>query len=83
MLTDESRNQKISKLGLLADGLGCTLSQLALGWCLLNPRVSSVITGASRPEQVKENMQALRIAPQLTADVVQGIETIMANNPNQ
>jgi len=82
-LTDEERNNKIRQLGNVAQDLGCTLSQLALAWCLCNPRVSTVITGASRPEQVKENMQALKTVPSLNTDVVQAIEEIMQNNPNE
>ena len=50
-----------------AQELGCTLAQLALAWCLRNPRVSSVITGATRVEQVRENMQALDVVRQADA----------------
>ena len=83
MLVDENRNHKIRELGKLAANLGCPLSQMALAWCLLNPRVSSVITGASRPEQVKENLQATKVVPLLTGEVIKEIENIMGNNPNQ
>ena len=54
----------------IADELGCTLAQLALAWCLKNPHVSTVITGASRPAQVVENMKALAVVPKLTPDVM-------------
>jgi voltage-dependent potassium channel beta subunit len=73
---------KIKQLGELADDLGCTQAQLALAWCLLNPHVSTVITGASRPEQVHENMEAIEIVPKLTADVVEEIEGILDNRPS-
>ena len=46
----------------------------ALAWCAHNPNVSSVLTGASRPEQVKENMKALTVLPKLTPQAVQRIE---------
>jgi voltage-dependent potassium channel beta subunit len=73
--------QKTEALRPIAAELNCTLSQLALAWCLKNPHVSSVITGASRPEQVGENLQALEVVPRLT-DVVMGrIETILDNKP--
>ena len=57
------------------------MSQMALAWCLLNPDVSTVITGASKPEQVAENMAALDVLPKLTAEVVERIEAILANKP--
>ena len=61
----------------VADDLGCTMAQMALAWCLKNPNVSTVITGASRPEQVKENMKALDVVPKLTDDVMARIEEIV------
>ena len=54
----------------IAAELGCTPSQLAIAWCARNPRVSTVITGASRPEQVKENMLAMELVPRLTAEIL-------------
>ncbi len=65
----------------IADELGATLSQLALAWCLMNPDVSTVITGASRPEQVRENMQALDVVAKLDDDVMVRIEEVLANEP--
>jgi voltage-dependent potassium channel beta subunit len=70
MLTDEARNAKVKALMAIAGELGCTLSQLALAWCAKNPNVSSVITGASRVEQVQENMGALAVLAQLDDDVM-------------
>jgi len=76
-LKDELTSQKIAavkKLQPIADELGASMAQLALAWCARNPNVSTVITGASRPEQVKENMKALDILPKLTPQVVDRIE---------
>ncbi len=73
-LTDPDRNAKVRALKEIADDLGCTLSQLAIDWCAANPNVSTVITGASRVEQVRENMQALEVMPLLTDDVLARIE---------
>ena len=70
----ESLVKAVKKLQPIAEDLGATLAQLALAWCAHNPNVSSVITGASRPEQVKENMKALTVLPKLTPQVVQRIE---------
>jgi voltage-dependent potassium channel beta subunit len=74
MLTDEARNAKVKTLMAIAGELGCTLSQLALAWCAKNPHVSSVITGASRVEQVQENMGALAVLAQLDDDVMARID---------
>lgn len=70
--------EKVKKLKPIADRLGCTRAQLAIAWCLKNPRVSSVITGATRREQVKENLGALAVAGRLTSDVMGEIERVLA-----
>jgi aryl-alcohol dehydrogenase-like predicted oxidoreductase len=75
------RIAKVKQLEPIANELGCGLAQLALAWCLKNPNVSTVITGASRPEQVRENMQALDVTPKLTADVMERIEAALDNKP--
>ena len=74
MLTDEAQNAKVKSLAGIAEELDCTLSQLSLAWCAKNPNVSSVITGASRVEQVQENMGALDVLPKLTDDVMARIK---------
>lgn len=73
--------KKVRKLGRLASGLGLTLPQLAIAWCLKNPRVSTVITGASKPEQVVENMKAVDAVKHLDGEVMAKIEKILANAP--
>ncbi|MBA3653440.1 MAG: aldo/keto reductase [Actinobacteria bacterium] len=75
-VTDERRNQQVAALKPVADRLGCTLSQLAIAWCATNPHVSTVITGASRPEQVVENMGALAVLGQLDDAVLAEIDAI-------
>ena len=67
----------------VAQDLGCSMAQLALAWCLKNPHVSTVITGASRAAQVHENMKALDVVPLLTTEVMARIEAILANKPEQ
>jgi voltage-dependent potassium channel beta subunit len=83
LLSDEgqARVAKVRELTAVADDLGCTMAQLALAWCLNNPNVSTVITGASRPSQVTENMKALDVVAQLSDDVITRIETILDNKP--
>ncbi|UCF26780.1 MAG: aldo/keto reductase, partial [Chloroflexota bacterium] len=73
--------KKVGKLMPIAEELGCTMAQLALAWCLANPQVSTVITGASKPEQVEENMASLEIVPKLTAEIMERIEEILDNKP--
>jgi len=72
---------KVKQLEPISKELGCTLAQLGLAWCLKNPNVSTVITGASKPEQVAENMKAIEVAPKLKEDVLTRIETILGNKP--
>jgi aryl-alcohol dehydrogenase-like predicted oxidoreductase len=74
MLTDPVRNEKVRRLAAVADELGCTLSQLAIAWCASNPNVSTVITGASRVEQVTENLGALQVLDALDLDVLDRID---------
>lgn len=81
-LTPE-RIGKVRKLMPVASDLGCTLAQLAIAWCVKNPDVSTVITGASRTEQVAENIKSLEIVPKLTPEVIERIEAILENKPEQ
>ncbi len=73
--------EKVKQLVPLARDLGCTLPQLGLAWCLKNPNVSTVITGASKAEQVKENMQALDVVEKMDESVMERIEAILGNKP--
>ena len=77
-LTDPGNNAKVRKLAAVADDLGCSLAQLSIVWCLRNPHVSSVITGASRVEQVHENLAALDLLDRLDDEVVARIEAAVA-----
>lgn len=77
-LTDAAQIARVRRLAPIARDLGCTLAQLAIAWCVRNPRVSTVITGASRPEQVRENMLALDVVPKLDATVLARIAAIFA-----
>ena len=75
------RHEVVKKLKPIADRLGCTRAQLALAWCTKNPHVSSVITGATRPEQVKENLGALDVAGKLGDGVMREIDALLARVP--
>lgn len=74
----EGRVPKVRALGAIAKRLGCTTAQLALAWCVKNPHVSTVITGASRKEQVVENLKSLDYVDALTPDVMGQIDAILA-----
>lgn len=76
------RVEKVKQLKTVADELGASMAQLGLAWCLKNPNVSTVITGASRAAQVSENMKALEIAPKITDEVMARIEEILDNKPS-
>jgi|SRR5208337_2874711 len=73
--------EKVKKLHSIASELECTMAQLAIAWCLKNPYVSTVLTGASRPEQVVENMKALDVVPKLDSGVMGWIEETLGNKP--
>ena len=75
------RVEKARQLQPVADDLGCSMAQLALAWCLKNPNVSTVITGASRAEQVRQNMQALDVVPHLTDELMGKIDQVLGNKP--
>jgi len=68
---------KLNELNAVAQDLGISLHHLALAWCLKNPQVSTVITGASRVEQVTDNMQALEVVPLLTDEVMTRLDGIV------
>ncbi len=65
----QARMEKVRNLKPIADELGVSLSKMAIAWCLLNPNVSTVILGASKVDQLKENIESLEVVPLLTEDV--------------
>ena len=75
-LTNDDKNTAVTKLEAVADDLGCTVGQLAIAWASRNPHVSTVITGASKIEQLKVNMDAVSVIAQLTPDVMAQIDKI-------
>lgn len=67
--TDTKYHEPLQKFEAIANRLGASMAQLAIAWCAANPNVSTVITGASRPEQVVENLAAIDVLDQLDEDV--------------
>jgi voltage-dependent potassium channel beta subunit len=76
LLTDEAQNKKVAAIKVIADELDVSLAQFSLAWCVKNPNVSTVITGASSADQVRENMGALDVVPLLTPDVMERVDLI-------
>ena len=75
-LTNDDKNTAVTKLEAVADDLGCTVGQLAIAWAARNPHVSTVITGASKIEQLKDNLGAAEVIARLTPDVTAHIDKI-------
>lgn len=69
--------EKAKLLNKIADDLGCTLAQLSIAWCLKNPNVSTVITGATKVDQLMENLGAIEVKEQLTTEIMKKIHSIV------
>jgi voltage-dependent potassium channel beta subunit len=85
VLDSEEGRQKLraaAQLEGVAKELGVTQAQLAIAWCLKNPRVSTVILGATRPEQLSENLRSMDVVEKLTDNVMDRIDTILDNKPS-
>jgi aryl-alcohol dehydrogenase-like predicted oxidoreductase len=78
----EDKLKKAEALKPLAAEVGATPAQLALAWCASNPHVSTVLTGATRVEQVHENLKALEILPKLTPEFLKKIDEVLETSPN-
>jgi voltage-dependent potassium channel beta subunit len=77
----ESKQHKVAQLQQLADEMGVSLAKLSIAWCLKNPHVSSVILGASRVEQLHENLGALEVVKSISPEVQEKIEAVLQNKP--
>lgn len=73
--------EQVAALKPVAEELGVSTAQLSLAWILKNPNISSMITGASWPEQVRDNVRALALVDRLTDDVIEKIERAVGNQP--
>lgn len=77
----DDRMKKVKKLGEFADKLGVSTAALSIAWCIKNPNVSTAILGATKKQQLLENLKALVIVEKLTPDVMEKIEGIMKTKP--
>ena len=75
-LTDATKNQAVARLEAIAGELDASVAQLAIAWVARNPRVSTVITGASNIGQLRANLGAIDVIPKLTPEVLARIDEI-------
>jgi len=79
----EEKIEKVKKLMPVADKLGFTLASLAIAWCIKNPHTTTAILGATNKDQLKQNLEALKLLPSLSEDVLNEIEDIVQTKPIQ
>jgi voltage-dependent potassium channel beta subunit len=77
----EAKIDKVRKLKRVADNLNCSLAALSIAWCISNPNVTTAILGATKKEQLTENLKALEVLPKLTPQVLQQIDEMMETKP--
>lgn len=76
-LSDDAAIARVERLRPIADRLGCSMAQLAIAWCTRHPMVSTVITGASRPDQVRDNFAALEVIGAITDEVAEEMLSVL------
>jgi aryl-alcohol dehydrogenase-like predicted oxidoreductase len=79
----DDKLSKVRKLGEVASELETSLATLSIAWCIANPNVTTAILGATKKEQLLENLKALEVLPKLNSDVLQRIDEIMQTKPGQ
>lgn len=79
--SQKDREETVPKLHAIAESLDCSCGQLAIAWCLKNSNVSTVILGASKLAQLKENLGASAVVPKLTPEVMANISSLLGNDP--
>lgn len=77
----EEKIEKVKKLQSLANEMGVSLAALSIAWCVKNPHVTTAILGATKKEQLTDNLKAMDVLPLLNTEVLQKIEDIMLNKP--
>ncbi|MDP1843171.1 MAG: aldo/keto reductase [Sediminibacterium sp.] len=77
----DEKIEKVKKLQLLANEMNVSLAALSIAWCVKNPHVTTAILGATKKEQLIDNLKAMDVLPLLNAEILQKIEDIMLNKP--
>jgi aryl-alcohol dehydrogenase-like predicted oxidoreductase len=75
--------EKVKKLKPIADKLGSNLASLSIAWCIKNPNTTTAILGATKRDQLTQNLEALKLLPLLSEDVLKEIEEIVQTKPIQ
>jgi voltage-dependent potassium channel beta subunit len=74
---------RVKLVGELAKELGCSQAALAIAWCIKNPNVTTAILGATKPEQLKDNLTALEVLPKLSEEIMKRIDEVMGTKPQE
>lgn len=82
-LISDDKIEKVKQLAVIAKDLGITLPALCIAWCISNTNVTTTILGATKKEQLNDNLSALEALPLLTNDIIEKIEIVMNNKPKQ
>lgn len=77
----EDNIKKVKKISELATKLGVSTASLSIAWCIKNPNVSTAILGATKKQQLIENLKSLEVVPMLTPEIMDKIDGIMKNKP--
>jgi len=77
----EEKIAKLKKLVAVANEMGVSMASLAIAWTIANPNVTTAILGATRPEQLQENLKALQVVKMLNPEILNKIESILQNKP--
>ena len=77
----DAKLEKVKKLAVLANEMGVSLAALSIAWTIKNPNVTTAILGATKKEQLTENLKALDVLPLLSEEIMTKIEAILENKP--
>lgn len=77
----EEKLNRVRNYQTIADELGCNMAALSIAWCIKNPNVSTAILGATKKEQLIENLKALDVVPKLTDEIMQKIDDVFGTKP--
>ena len=74
--------EKVRKLKTISDKLGTNLATMSIAWCIANPNVTTAILGATKKEQLEQNLSALDLYPKLDSEIMKEIDSIMETKPH-
>jgi aryl-alcohol dehydrogenase-like predicted oxidoreductase len=77
----EEKINKVKELATVANEIGLSLPSLSIAWCINNPNVTTAILGATKKEQLLDNLKAMEVLPKLTEEVMNRIDAVMKTKP--